>query len=256
MQEVLLHKKRTLRKDGDYIDLLQEKIKRRDRFFSFERVLKSCRTRIIAEVKKASPSAGLIKEVSPSEQAKLYQEGGAVAISVLTEDKFFNGSLEDLEEVRNTVSLPLLRKDFIFDPVQVLEAKAFGADAILLIVRILEYERLRDLLAYAESLGLDVLVEVFSIEEAERALRAGAKIIGINNRDLNTLKVDLNLSKELAPKIKQMGAKFLIVESGIENREQILEFESLGVDAFLVGTALMREKDPVRKLRELLGFVV
>ncbi len=235
---------------------MQEKIKERKKFFSLEEALKSCRTRIIAEVKKASPSAGLIKEVSPSQQAKLYQEGGAVAISVLTEDKFFNGSLKDLEEVRNAVALPVLRKDFIFDPVQVLEAKAFGADAILLIVKMLEYGQLQDLLTYAESLRLDALVEVFSIEEAEKALKAGAKIIGINNRDLETLKVDLDLSKKLAPKIKQMGAKFLIVESGIENREQILEFESLGVDAFLIGTSLMRERDPVKKLKELLGFMV
>ena len=235
---------------------MHERIRRRDRFFSLEKALKNCRTRIIAEVKKASPSAGLIKKVSPAEQAKLYQEGGASAISVLTEDKFFSGSLEDLEEVRKAVSIPVLRKDFIFDPVQVLEAKAFGADAILLIVRILEHEQIADLLAYAESLELDALVEVFSLEEAERALKVGAKIIGVNNRDLETLRVDLNLSKELAPKIKQMGAKFVVVESGIENREQIIEFESLGVDAFLIGTSLMKEKDPVKKLRELLGFVV
>ncbi len=175
---------------------------------------------------------------------------------MLTEDKFFNGSLEDLREVRGAVSLPVLRKDFIFDTVQVLEAKAFGADAVLLIVKILDHQQLKDLLDYTKDLGLDALVEVFSLEEAEEALKAGAEIIGINNRDLENLKVDVSLSKKLAPEIKQMGAKFLVVESGIENREQILELESLGVDAFLVGTSLMREEDPLRKLRELLGFVI
>ncbi|WP_448587663.1 indole-3-glycerol phosphate synthase TrpC [Thermocrinis sp.] len=256
LQKVLLHKRETLRKDRDYINFLLEEEKKRESFFPLRNALRNCRTRIIAEVKKASPSAGLIREVDPKEQAKLYQEGGAVAISVLTEDKFFNGSLEDLREVRGAVSLPVLRKDFIFDTVQVLEAKAFGADAVLLIVKILDHQQLKDLLDYTKDLGLDALVEVFSLEEAEEALKAGAEIIGINNRDLENLKVDVSLSKKLAPEIKQMGAKFLVVESGIENREQILELESLGVDAFLVGTSLMREEDPLRKLRELLGFVI
>ena len=228
----------------------------REKFYSFEGALRSCRTRIIAEVKKASPSAGLIKEVSPREQAQLYQEGGAVAISVLTEDRFFRGSLEDLKKVREGVCLPILRKDFIFDPIQILEAKAFGADAILLIVRILDYKQLEDLLNYSRELGLDALVEVFDLREAERALKAGANILGINNRDLQTLKVDLQVSRRLAPELKQMGAKFVVVESGIESREQILEFESRGVDAFLIGTSLMRSSDPIRKLKELMGFVV
>lgn len=190
----------------------------------------------------------------PAKQAKLYEDGGACAISVLTDAKFFSGSLQDMLEVKKQVSLPVLRKDFIIDPVQVLEAKAYGADAVLLIVRILDDGLLRELIEYAKELGLSCLVEVFSLEEAERALKAGASIIGINNRDLDTLQVDISLSKRLAPVVKEMGAKFVVAESGIENRRQVLELENLGVDAFLVGTSLMKSKDPVAKLKELLGY--
>ncbi len=249
---MLSYKRQTLRRDKEYERFLWEKVKYREKVYSLEKALKSCRTRIIAEVKKASPSAGLIKEVSPKEQARLYQEGGAVAISVLTEDKYFKGSLEDLQEVRQECSLPLLRKDFIFDQLQILEAKAFGADAVLLIVRALEQRALEDLIAYTTELGMSALVEVFDLKEAERALKANAKIIGINNRNLETLKIDLNLSRSLVPKVKELGATFVVVESGIENREQVLEFENLGADAFLIGTSLMKSKDPVSKLRELI----
>ncbi len=254
MERIVENKKTEIRKDPDYIKALEERASLRDSFLSFEKALCSCRTRIIAEVKRASPSEGRIKDISAMEQAELYEKAGAVAISVLTDRKFFKGSLEDLYEVRQIVNLPLLRKDFILDPVQVLEAKAYGADIVLLIVRILEDRLLKDLLDYSKELGLSPLVEVFSLEEAERALKAGAHIIGINNRDLDTLKVDISLSERLAPKIKEMGARFVIAESGIENREQVLRLENSGVDAFLVGTSLMKSQDPVRKLRELLGY--
>lgn len=173
---------------------------------------------------------------------------------MLTDKKFFNGSLEDLLDVRKVVNLPLLRKDFIVHPIQVLEAKAYGADIVLLIVRILEESLLKDLIEYSKELGLSHLVEVFSLEEAERALKCGAYIIGINNRDLDTLKVDISLSEKLAGRIKEMGAKFVIAESGIESREQVLRLEACGVDAFLVGTSLMKSPDPFRKLRELMGY--
>ena len=189
-----------------------------------------------------------------SQQAKLYEEAGAIAISVLTDKKFFNGSLEDLLDVRKVVNLPLLRKDFIIHPIQVLEAKAYGADIVLLIVRILEESLLKDLIEYSKELGLSHLVEVFSLEEAERALKCGAYIIGINNRDLDTLKVDISLSEKLAGRIKGMGAKFVIAESGIESREQVLWLEACGIDAFLVGTSLMKSPDPFKKLRELMGY--
>ncbi len=254
LDKIVQNKRREIKRDREYISRLEELASLRKNSFSFEKALCSCRTRIIAEVKRASPSEGKIKEVSAKEQAKLYEKAGAIAISVLTDKEFFNGSLEDLFEVRSCVSLPLLRKDFILDPVQVLEAKAYGADVVLLIVRILEDGLLKDLLEYSKELGLYHIVEVFSLEEAERSLKAGAYIIGINNRDLDTLRVDLSLSERLAPQIKEMGAKFVIAESGIENREQVLKLENLGVDAFLVGTSLMKSQDPVRKLRELLGY--
>lgn len=221
---------------------------------SFEKALTSCRTRIIAEVKRASPSEGFMKSVSAGEQASLYEMGGACAISVLTDRQFFGGSLEDLREVKAKVGLPVLRKDFIIHPIQVLEAKAYGADIVLLIVRILEDSLLKDLLEFSEELGLYHLVEVFNLKEAERAIKAGARVIGINNRDLDTLKVDISLSKELTPRIKEMGTRFVVAESGIENRRQIVELEGIGVDAFLVGTSLMKSKDPVEKLKELLGY--
>ncbi|MDW8434399.1 MAG: indole-3-glycerol phosphate synthase TrpC, partial [Aquificaceae bacterium] len=240
MHEIVENKRRELITTADYVMELERRSLEREGIFPFEKMLSSCKTRIIAEVKKASPSEGHIKDVLPLEQARLYQEAGAVAISVLTDTKFFGGSLQDLSDVRKGVNLPLLRKDFIIHPVQLLEAKAYGADVVLLIVRILEDSLLRELLEYAEVLGLYHLVEVFNLKEAERALKAGARIIGINNRDLDTLKVDVSLSERLAPSIKDMGAKFVIAESGIENREQILRLENSGVDAFLIGTSLMK----------------
>jgi indole-3-glycerol phosphate synthase len=254
LEEIIQHKKSEIRKDPDYVRRLEDLAGLREEIYSFEKALTSCRTRIIAEVKKSSPSEGKIKDIPAKEQAKLYGEAGAVAISVLTDRRFFSGSLEDLLEVRKSVNLPLLRKDFILDPVQVLEAKAYGADIVLFIVRVLEEKLLKDLLDYSKELGLSHLVEVFSLQESERALTAGADIIGINNRDLDTLRVDISLSEKLAPRIKEMGARFVIAESGIENREQVLRLENLGVDAFLVGTSLMKSKDPVKKLRELMGY--
>ncbi|MCS6998984.1 MAG: indole-3-glycerol phosphate synthase TrpC [Aquificaceae bacterium] len=254
LEEILKNKKKEIDTSRDYLKRLEEMASERVVLYPLERVLSSCRTRIIAEVKRFSPSEGHIKEVSASQQARLYQKAGAVAVSVLTDKKFFGGSLLDLLEVRREVDLPLLRKDFILHPLQVLEAKAYGGDVVLLIVRVLEEVLLRDLLHYAEELGLSHIVEVFNLEEAERALKVGARVIGINNRDLDTLRVDVSLSEKLAPQIKAMGAKFVIAESGIESREQVLKLENLGVDAFLVGTSLMKSPDPLKKLRELMGY--
>ncbi len=254
LDRVLEVKRREIKKDKEYIKHLEGLIESRERHFSLTSALRSCGTKIIAEVKKASPSAGHIRDVSPPQQAKLYERGGAVAISVLTDREFFNGSLEDLEAVRREVSLPILRKDFIIDKVQILEAKAFGADAVLLIVKMLSREELKELFEFAVGLGLTPLVEVFTLDEAKLSLDLGAEIIGVNNRDLDTLRVDLNLSKELIPKIKDEGGKFVVAESGINSREQILELMNLGADAFLIGTSLMKSPDPYRKLKELLGF--
>jgi indole-3-glycerol phosphate synthase len=254
LKRVLEVKEREIDKGPEYIRYLEKLAEERDKHFSLTDALRSCRTKIIAEVKKASPSLGAIKEVSPPEQAKIYERAGAVAISVLTDREFFGGSLEDLMEVRKAVSLPLLRKDFIIDKLQILEARAFGADSVLLIVRILEPAKLKELVRFSRELSLEPLVEVFSLEEAKIALDGDASVIGINNRDLDTLKVDVNLTKELAPKIKELGAEFVVAESGIDRREQIEELLNYQVDAFLIGTALMKSKDPYGKLRELLGF--
>jgi indole-3-glycerol phosphate synthase len=245
-----------IRKDRDYIRTLERLVEERgNRVFDFLSGLRSCRTKIIAEVKKASPSAGHIRDVEPHKQAQLYEKAGAVAISVLTDKTFFNGSLEDLRQVRSKVNLPILRKDFILDRVQILEAKAFGADAVLLIVKMLDRGKLKELYEFAVELGLTPLIEVFSLEEAKLSLDMGAELIGVNNRDLQTLRVDINLSKELIPRIKEEGARFVVAESGIETREHIIELMNLGADAFLVGTALMKSPDPYRKLKELLGIV-
>jgi len=253
LTEVRRKKERELDLSPDYIKGLEKRALNYTPL-SLERALTSCGTKIIAEVKKASPSQGKIKDVNPSEQAKLYEKAGAVAISVLTERNYFSGSLEDLAQVRKSVNLPLLRKDFLFHRVHLLEARAFGADAVLLIVKMLTDKELRELISFSEELGLTPLVEVFTLEEARRAIDAGARVVGINNRDLRTLKVDLSVTKELAPRVKELGAKFVVSESGISSRKEILELMNYQVDAFLVGTSLMKSGDPYLKLRELLGF--
>ncbi len=255
LESILETKKGEIRKDQEYLKELEIKISERRKYFDFKEALKKKGIKIIAEVKRSSPSAGRIKDVDPAEQAGVYERAGAIAISVLTDKKFFGGSLTDLEKVREAVNLPILRKDFLIDEVQILEAKAYGADAILLIVRVLKLNELRKFLSISEDLNLSPLVEIFSLEEAKIAIDAGARIIGINNRNLDTLEIDLNRTKELAPKVRELGAEFVIAESGIERKEQVEELLSYGVDTFLIGTALMKSGDPYRKLRELLGKV-
>jgi len=251
LEEMRALKLKTLKKETDYLKRL-EKLARDRKPLPFSEALKGEGTKVIAEVKKASPSAGDIKAVNPAEQALLYQEAGASAVSVLTEEKFFKGSLEDLKEVRKAVSLPLLRKDFLVDPVHLLEARAFGADAVLLIVRMLSQKELKELVKKAYEFELTPLVEVFSEEEGLRALEAGAKVIGVNNRDLKTLRVDLSLTERLAPFLKEQGAELVVAESGINSKEDLKRLKEAGADAFLIGTALMKSKDPRAKLRELL----
>ena len=254
LKKVLEVKRREVKKEPSYIKELESKIENRKAFFDFVNALKSCRTKIIAEVKKASPSMGKIRMVDPAEQAKVYEDAGATAISVLTDREFFSGSLEDMESVRKAVNLPILRKDFIVDEIQILEAKAYGADTVLLIVRMLTPKKLGEMIAFCEELGVPPLVEVFSLEEAKIAVDAGARIVGVNNRDLDTLEMNPKLAWELAPKIKELGAQFVVAESGIESRRQIEELLNRNVDAFLIGTSLMKSNDPYRKLKELLGF--
>ncbi len=206
---------------------------------------------IIAEIKKKSPSAGDIKQVDVKEQARIYEEAGAFAISVLTDGRYFGGSLEDLKDVKVTVCIPVLRKDFIIDETQIYESRIYGADLVLLIVRILEKEKLKDLIDLSKELGMTPLVEIFSESEAEIALNAGAEYIGINNRDLDTLKIDLSLSERLIPELKKLGVKRIVVESGIEKTDDIKRFYKMGANIFLIGTSLMKSEDPFHKIKEL-----
>ena len=197
---------------------------------------------LIAEIKRRSPSAGWIRPgASPAEVARAYEAAGAASLSVLTDGEFFGGSLDDLREARATVALPVLRKDFILDPVQVWQARAAGADAVLLIVRILDDAELVDLHRLAGELGLGVLVEVHSAEELDRALAAGAEVIGVNNRDLATFRTDLSVVLDLAGRVP--ADRTLVAESGIRTPEDVDRLGAVGVHAILVGESLMRAPD-------------
>jgi indole-3-glycerol phosphate synthase len=210
--------------------------------------------RLIAEVKKASPSKGVIREdFDPIVIARIYEESGASCLSVLTEKKFFQGELEYLGRIRKVVKLPLLRKDFILDEYQIHEARAAGADAILLIAACLEREQMTDYLGIARQLGLDVLVESHTYKELDKSLRAGATLVGINNRDLATFTVSLQTTLDLLKDIPD--DRTVVSESGIRTRDDVVRLHRAGVDAVLVGESLMREKDIGKKVKELLGKV-
>jgi indole-3-glycerol phosphate synthase len=218
----------------------------------FRAALERAAPAIIAEAKKASPSKGLLVEsYNPAAIARAYQRGGAAALSVLTDEKFFQGSLEDLRAARAAVSLPVLRKDFIIDEFQILEAAAHGADAILLIAAILDARRMRDFRELAAAHGMAALVEVHDAAELARAIDSGADLIGVNNRDLRTFEVTLETSLHLA---ERMPAGALAVsESGIRSRADIDRLAGAGYRAFLVGEHLMKAADPAEALRALLG---
>jgi indole-3-glycerol phosphate synthase len=208
---------------------------------------------LIAEVKKASPSAGVIRpDFDPVRIAREYEAAGASCLSVLTDEKFFQGSLEYLKQIRQAVSLPLLRKDFIIDARQILQAIEWGADAILLIVAILSDEQLREFQALAEQAGLAALVEVHDEEELDRAINAGARLLGVNNRNLKTFKVDLATTERLAAKL-DLTQRLLVAESGIHTREDVERLGRCGARAILVGESLMRHSDISSKVRELLA---
>jgi indole-3-glycerol phosphate synthase len=226
------------------IDRLEAAIARRPRGDTFARALRaSDEPRIIAECKRRSPSRGVLrKDYAPAAHAKSYADGGAAAISVLTEPTFFDGSLAHLAAVRAAVDLPLLRKDFIVSEYQVVESAVSGADAILLIVSALDDRLLRELLARAATAGLAVLVEVHDVEELHRAIGAGAEIVGVNSRNLRTLAVDLAVLERVAEKIP--AANTAVAESGIRSYADINRLTSLGYRAFLVGERLITEPDP------------
>lgn len=208
--------------------------------------------KIIAEVKKASPSKGIIREnFDPLTIGQAYERGGANAISVLTEPHFFQGNIEYLTALRRYTSLPLLRKDFIVNEYQVLEALVYGADFILLIAMALSKKDLKALLDYARKLGMEALVEIHDKSDLVKAIAAGADIIGINHRNLETFEMDMSLSEKLIPLIP--NGKIIVAESGITNHEQVVELNKVGVDAFLVGEHFMRQDDEELAVRTLKG---
>lgn len=205
---------------------------------------------VIAEVKKASPSKGIIRErFYPAEIARSYEKHGAACLSVLTDREFFKGDSAYLVQARAACSLPVLRKDFIIDPYQVYEAAAWGADCILLIVAALEDSRMAELEACASELGLDVLVEVHNAEELERALSLETPLLGINNRDLKTFRTSIDNTIRLLPGLPQ--GKLVVTESGILCRDDVLKMRAAGVNAFLVGEAFMRAEEPGEELAKL-----
>lgn len=216
----------------------------------FRGALVKDRVAVISEVKRRSPGAGEIRPgLDPAEMARTYEASGAAALSVLTDRDYFGGSLDDLRAAREAVAIPALRKDFTLDPLQVVEARAAGADAVLLIVRILEDAPLRELRELAESLGMAALVEVHTAAELERAVSSGATIIGVNNRDLSTFRTDLAVTEALLPRLPDQGV--LVSESGIRTGEDVARLGRAGVHAVLVGESILRQADPGARVAEL-----
>lgn len=253
LDKIVAHKREEVeqKKKAVAIACLQERIARQKPSLDFALALKSDHIQLIAEVKRASPSRGMLKpNFDPVGLAQTYAGGGAAAISVLTESNYFMGSIEHLEAIKEVVQFPLLRKDFIFDPYQVYESRAYGADALLLIAAILSQRQLRELISLSHSLGLKCLVEVHDEGELERAIISESEIIGINNRDLNTFTVDINTTRRLRPLVPE--EKIVVSESGIKSQRDIEKLGHWKVDAALVGEALVTAADIGAKMKELL----
>lgn len=210
--------------------------------------------RIIAEIKRRSPTKPDLTEGADIVSiAHAYSRGGAAAISVLTDEEAFGGSLSDLQTVRDEIALPILRKDFLVDDYQILEAASVGANAVLLIVAALEDAQLKDMVAFALEQRVEPLVEVHDEDELERAVAAGARVVGINNRNLKTLEVDLDTCRRLLPKIPE--GIVAVAESGYDDYSQLHELQQEGAHAFLIGSSLMSSEDPAQKLKALQGFL-
>ena len=255
LRKIVDHKKREVeeKKRKFNLSVLREEAERLKVPYDFKEALSGEGINIIAEVKKASPSKGVIREdFDPVEIAKAYERGGAKAISVLTDEKFFQGSPFYLRQVAEAVKLPVLRKDFIIDEFQIYGAKALGASSYLLIATILSDSELKDFIDLGRELGMEPLVETHTEEEVERALKAGAEIIGVNNRDLKTFTVSLSTTLKLLPLIKSEG-KLSVSESGIKGKEDLIMLKEAGVDAFLIGETLMRSENPEALLKEWLS---
>lgn len=255
LEEILQYKyaEVTVKKEQTPIENLKRDLKNAPPTRSFRQSLQRGSTRLIAEIKKASPSKGLLcPEFDPVKLARVYEASGAAVISVLTDQKFFQGSLEYLKQVKaETIKTPVLRKDFIIDRYQLFEAGAYGADAVLLIAAALTEAELKDLINQALELGLDSLVEVHNLMELESALSAGADLIGINNRNLKTFEVDIETTYHLLKLIPK--DKIVVSESGIKDEHDIRRLAQAGVNAVLVGESIVTAADPGVKIKELLG---
>jgi indole-3-glycerol phosphate synthase len=246
-RESIAHRKRVLPEAALRIAVEKKVAPPRD----FPSALTGSGVHIIAELKKASPSRGIIRsDFAPAALAADLEQAGATALSVLTEEDFFSGSLADLKEASRVTKIPILRKDFILEPWQVWETRAAGADSFLLIAAVLDDETFRALLALGRSLSMEPLVEVHSRQELERVLSAGAKIVGVNNRDLQDFSVHLKTSLELVQDIPEDC--IAVSESGLRTREDLARLSEAGFDAFLIGERLMQQDDPGQALRILL----
>lgn len=249
-QEEVSHKKQRVS-----LNKLLEKINERLPLRNFKEAIsakESKKIKLIAEIKKASPSLGIIKEdLCAMELAKQYEEGGAAAISIVTEKEYFKGDLLNIFKAKEATKLPILCKDFIIDKYQIVEAALFGADAILLIASVLSQKEISELLLFSKELGLACLMEIHNEDELEKVLATKADIIGINNRNLHTFLVDKNITLKLKFKIPK--DKIVVSESGINCREDIILLEEKGVDAVLVGEVLLRSEDAQAKIKELLA---
>lgn len=241
--------------DKIIIEKKKEVAKLKKQKVSLKEKLQKDKLSLLAEIKKASPSKGLIqKNFNPEAQLKAYQKAGADCISVLTDQKFFQGSNEILREVRGLTKLPILRKEFIIDPLQIYESFFIGADVILLIAAVLEIEELKNMLKLTKKLNLEAVVEVHNEKELKYVLKTDAEIIGINNRNLNDFTVDLKTTEKLLKIIENKGMRdqyYLIAESGIKTKDDIEYLRKLSVDGVLIGETLMRAENPEAKIREL-----
>ncbi|MFW5985136.1 MAG: indole-3-glycerol phosphate synthase TrpC [Halanaerobiaceae bacterium] len=244
LDEIIAHKYREVKKKKESRYLLSTELQKPE-------------MTLIAEIKKASPSKGVIaRDFRPEYQLQEYQKGGAGAISILTDQKYFQGSSEIIEQLRPRAELPILRKEFIIDPLQIYESCLLGADVILLIAAVLNQKEITKFLQIAHELGLEAIVEVHNKQELTKVLETPARIIGINNRDLTNFTVNLETTEKLVDFLKQKNLRqdyHLISESGIHKREDIKYLSRLGVNGVLIGESLMRAPEPAQKIKELLG---
>ncbi|HNV24040.1 MAG TPA: indole-3-glycerol phosphate synthase TrpC [Candidatus Omnitrophota bacterium] len=254
LQQIISHKRHIIETKKEYFLKLKDHASclQTQKYHVFKKSISAPdKISLIAEIKKASPSKGLIREnFDVLSIAKTYEEQGAAGISVLTEDRFFLGSISYLKKVADCVHVPVLAKDFFIDEGQIYEAHAHGASAVLLIMAILKDHEVKQLMNVARSLDVDCLVEVHNREEFLRALDCGAEIIGINNRDLKTFHVDLRVAEELIPQIPK--DKVIVVESGIHFYGEVKRFKELGAQAVLIGETFMREQDIAQKIKEVM----